>query len=150
MKKSFPIISAIIIGICLAKFMFNQYTYEAKIGTVFKNGEKLSFITYGIYSSKDSMEKECSNLKSYIYSIENDKYYVYLAITKNELNLEKLKGYFNSIGYDVSVRELNVTNESYLELLEQYDILLSKTDDINVIEAISSQSITKYKECDNN
>ncbi len=146
MKKTFPIISAIIIGISLAKLMFNQYDYEAKIGTVFKNGEKLMFVMSGIYSSKDEMESSCSSLKSYIYSLENDKYYVYLAITKNEENFNKLKGYFNRKGYDVSERTLNINNDSYIELLDQYDILLSKTNDDDVIEAIASQSITKYKE----
>ena len=146
MKKTFPIISAIIIGISLAKFMFNQYDYEEKIGTVFKNGEKLMFVMNGIYSSKDEMEASCSSLKSYIYSLENDKYYVYLGITKNLENFDKLKGYFNRKGYDVSERTLNINNDSYIELLDQYDILLSKTNDDDVIEAIASQSITKYKE----
>lgn len=146
MKKSFPIISAIIIGLILSKFMFNQYNYDSKISTVFKNSEKLYFVMFGIYSSKDEMEKETSNLKSYIYSLENDKYYVYLGITKEEKNFDKLKGYFNSIGYDVSERVLNINNDSYIDLLEQYDILLSKTNDNDVIEAIASQTITKYKE----
>ena len=146
MKKSFPIISAIIIGLILSKFMFNQYNYDSKISTVFKNSEKLYFVIFGIYSSKDEMEKETSNLKSYIYSLENDKYYVYLGITKEEKNFDKLKGYFNSIGYDVSERILNINNDSYIDLLEQYDILLSKTNDNDVIEAIASQTITKYKE----
>ncbi len=146
MKKTFPIISAIIIGISLAKFMFNQYDYDAKISTVFKNGEKLMFVMNGIYSSKDEMEASCSSLKSYIYSLENDKYYVYLGITKNLENFDKLKGYFNRKGYDVSERTLNINNDSYIELLDQYDILLSKTNDDDVIEAIASQSITKYKE----
>ena len=146
MKKTFPIISAIIIGISLAKFMFNQYDYDTKISTVFKNGEKLMFVMNGIYSSKDEMEASCSSLKSYIYSLENDKYYVYLGITKNLENFDKLKGYFNRKGYDVSERTLNINNDSYIELLDQYDILLSKTNDDDVIEAIASQSITKYKE----
>ena len=146
MKKTFPIISAIIIGISLAKFMFNQYDYDAKISTVFKNGEELIFVMNGIYSSKDEMEASCSSLKSYIYSLENDKYYVYLGITKNLENFDKLKGYFNRKGYDVSERTLNINNDSYIELLDQYDILLSKTNDDDVIEAIASQSITKYKE----
>ena len=146
MKKSFPVISAIIIGFCLSKFMFNQYNYDSKISTVFKNSEKLYFVMYGIYSSKDEMEQSCSNLKSYIYSLENEKYYVYLGITKEEKNFYKLKGYFNSIGYDVSERILNINNDSYIDLLEQYDVLLLKTNDNDVIEAIASQTITKYKE----
>ena len=146
MKKTFPIISSIIIGLCLAKFMFNQYNYNANISTVFKNSEKIYFVMYGIYSSKDEMEQSCSNLKSYIYSLDNDKYYVYLALTKNLENFNKLKGYFNRVGYDVSERILNISNDSYIDLLDQYDMLLSKTNDDDVIEAIASQTITKYKE----
>lgn len=146
MKKLFPVVSAIIIGICLAKFMFNQYTYEAKISTVFNNGTKVYFLQQGVYSSYESMQTSLTKFNYYIYSLNEDKYYVYVAITKSQENLEKLKEYYKSLGYSIYVKELNINNNDFLNILEQYDILLNKTTEISVIDAIVTQTLTKYEE----
>lgn len=146
MKKLFPVIAAIIIGLCLAKFMFNQYTYGANIDTVFNNGTKVYFLQQGVYSSYESMQTSLSSFTYYIYSLNEDKYYVYVALTKSEENLQKLKDYYNSLGYSIYVKELSVNNSEFLNLLEQYDTLLNKTTEKSVIEAIIVQALAKYEE----
>lgn len=146
MKKMFPIISAIFIGVFLAKFMFNQYNYEDKLSTVFSNGTRVYFLQQGVYSSYESMQTSLSGFSYYIYTLDNDKYYVYVAMTKNNENLEKLKGYYSKLGYSIYVKELNINNLEFLNLLEQYDTLLSKTTETSVIEAIIVQMLTKYEE----
>lgn len=146
MKKIFPVISAIIIGLSLAKFMFNQYNYDGNLSTVFNNGTKVYFIQQGVYSSYESMQTSLASFSYYIYSLENDKYYVYVAITRSEENVEKLKGYYSTLGYSIYVKELNINNIEFLNLLDQYDTLLSKTQENSVIEAITIQALTKYEE----
>lgn len=146
MKKIFPIISAIIIGVCLAKFMFNQYNYNSPLSTVFNNGTKVYFLQQGVYSSYESMQTSLASFSYYIYTLESDKYYVYVAITKSEENLEKLKGYYSNLGYSMYVKELSINNTEFLNLLEQYDTLLLKSSENSVIEAITIQTLTKYEE----
>lgn len=146
MKKFFPIISAIIIGICLAKFMFNQYNYNSPISTVFNNGTKVYFLQQGVYSNYESMQTALASFSYYIYTLEGDKYYVYVAITGSEENLEKLKGYYSNLGYSIYVKELSINNTEFLNLLEQYDTLLLKSSENSVIEAITIQTLTKYEE----
>lgn len=146
MKKTFPIISAIVIGFCLAKFMFNQYNYDANISTVFNNGTKVYFLQQGVYSDYDSMQKSLAGFNYYIYTLKEDKYYVYVSITKSEENLEKLKGYYNDLGYSIYVKEININDNEFLTLLDTYDVLLSKTTEKSVIEAIITQTLSKYEE----
>lgn len=146
MKNAYPIISAIIIGICFSKFMFNQYNYDSKLSTVFSNGTSVYFLQQGVYSSKETMEQNCSSFPHYIYTIDSDKYYVYVAITKSSENLEKLKGYYYNLGYSIYVKELNISNNDFINILEQYDVLLSKSTENSVIEAITTQTLLKYEE----
>lgn len=146
MKNTYTIISAIIIGICLAKFMFNQYEYKSKLTTVFNNGTSVYFLQQGVYSNKESMEQNCANFPHYIYRVEEDKYYVYVALTKDIENLEKLKGYYHNLGYSMYVKELNISNQDFINILEQYDILLSKSTENSVIEAVVTQTLLKYEE----
>lgn len=146
MKKLFPIITAIIIGICLARFMFNQYTYGANVSTVFNNGTKVYFLQQGVYSTMESMQSSLGSFTYYIYNLNDDKYYVYVAITKLEENVNKLKDYYNELGYSIYVKEININNSDFLNILEQYDALLNKTTEKNVIDAITVQSLKKYEE----
>jgi len=146
MKNAYPIISAIIIGLCLAKFMFNQYDYDSKLTTVFNNGTSVYFLQQGVYSTKETMEQNCASFPHYIYTLDNEKYYVYVAITKSNENLEKLKGYYYNLGYSMYVKELNISNQDFINILEQYDILLSKSTENSVIEAVVTQTLLKYEE----
>lgn len=147
LKFLFPLISAIVIGFLLGKFMFNQYDSKSKIKTVFNDrGEKVYFLQQGVYSSKESMEKNTASFDSYIYDLIDDKYYVYVGITKNEKNVEKLQGFFKDMGYIIYVKEFNIDNVSFLESLENFDTMLSNTDSNKTIKSITSQILSKYEE----
>jgi uncharacterized protein YneF (UPF0154 family) len=145
-KLIVPIILCIIVGFFMGQFLINQYDNKEKVTPVFNDQEKVFFIQQGVYSSKESMEKNVTDFAYYIYNIENEKYYVYIGITKESENVEKLKGYFKDIGYDIYVKEITVSNSKFLEALNQYDILLSKTTDKATIKAVCSQILAKYEE----
>lgn len=147
MKKYIgPIISALLVGFLLAKFTIDQYDKKESLKTVFSSYETLYFIQQGVYSSKESMEKNMTDFAYYIYNLEDDKYYTYIGITKSSGNLEKLKGFFENMGYITYIKEFNVESDAFIEVLNQYDNLLSQTDDENTIKAICSQVLSKYEE----
>lgn len=152
MKKTLEvgsILSAIVIGIALAKFMFLQYDSKEDItlpvGSGFDEVE-MSFLQVGVYSSKENMEKNLSTLENYIYVLEDEKFYVYVAITNNSSNSIKLKGYFEEEGYIIYEKKLKVTNSEFIEEIAKYDDLLDKTTDNKAIRVIISNVLTKYKE----
>ncbi len=145
-KYLFPIISSLILGYILATLLFKQYEYDTDIKTVFNNGVKVYFLQQGVYSSVDSMKENMSSFNYYIYSFENDKYYTYIGITKNNDNLTKLKGYYESKGYSIYVKEVDINNNAFITILEQYDNLLATTDSEDTINAIMMQALAKYEE----
>ncbi|NLM62814.1 MAG: hypothetical protein GX190_00675 [Mollicutes bacterium] len=141
-----PVVLCILIGFLLSKFMLNQYQDKQNIVPVFNSGQTLYFFQYGVYSSFESMQDHTQKLSGYIYNYDNNFYYVFIAITASLENVEILKGYFKSIGYDIYVKEFNITDKEFLEILEYYDVLLGKTKEPQAIQAICRQVLEKYKE----
>lgn len=139
-------LSALIIGLLIGRFILNQYTFEGRIVSTFNNGDEVYFIQYGVYSTKESMEESTTSLPYYIYSIEDSKYYVYVGITENEENAQKIKGYYEDLGYIIYVKEFNINNNNFMTVLRQYDSLLKESSDSEVIKTICSQVLNKYEE----
>lgn len=139
-------ILALIIGLVIGRFILNQYAFEGKIVSTFNKQEKAYFIQQGVYSSKENMESATTSLPYYIYTVEDNKYYVYAGITLNLENIDKIKGYYESLGYTTYVKEIYISNNDFITVLNQYDLLLKETEDKQVIGTICSQVLTKYEE----
>ena len=133
-------------GIAIGFYLLNGYEDKENIKLVNLSCEQLIFFKYKEYNNEDEMKKDVLNLNSYIYTKENDKYHVYLAITKNEKNISKIKGFFEKKGYVISEEKIMVSNEHFLKQIENYDLLLQNTDKEEVIEAIISGVLEKYEE----
>lgn len=144
LKNIFPVVLCILIGFFMGNFMFNQYNKDTDAVSI--SGETLYFLQAGVYSSEESMKEAMSNISYYIYTKENNMYYSYVGIVKDKKNLDKLKEYFKSEGYDIYVREIFVSNLSFITVLDQYEILLKETKDNKVIKSIENQILSKYEE----
>ena len=145
-KYIIPIVLALVVGLVLGRFMLNQYNFEGKIIPVMNNKKQAYFIQQGVYSSKESMENNVKDFPYYIYMVDNDKYYVYIGITFLEENMDKIKGYFKQKGYDTYVKEISISDQNFIMVLEQYDSLLKESNDYEVIGTICSQILNKYEE----
>lgn len=98
-------------------------------------------ITYGfIYGvfDKDDFDKETLNLSNYIYKIDNDKYIVYIGLTRNENNIQKLKTYFENKGYDINIQNISI-DDKFKEIIDSCDVLLEKVDNDIQIEKIENK-----------
>ena len=145
MKKYFwSIIFSLFVGLYLGRFMLNQYDGYDIISTSI-GAEKMYFIEYGVYDSLESMKDEMSFFKYYIYDNEGDGYHSYLGITKSYENALKIKEYFNSLGYDIYVREISISNSLFVSVIEQYDLLLNDASG-SAIEDICNQVLNSYEE----
>ena len=132
----------------MGNIMFNQYSNKNEdiAPASLETSKTLYFLQQGVYSNKENMEKNLESFNYYIYSEKDNLYYVYVAITGNEDNLEKIQGYFSNLGYDLYVKEFTVENASFIEVLNQYEGLLKETSDEQAIKTICSQILTKYEE----
>lgn len=145
-KYLFSIFVALTVGFFMGKIFLEQYHDYQGLKVTSNSGEVLYFIQYGEYDSLDEVEKNTLTLTNYIYTIIDNKYYVYIGVTSNKDNLIKLTNHFSSKGYVTYAKEFLITNETFLESLKNYDAILLETTDYTVIDSISSQVLTKYEE----
>lgn len=147
MKKYILSISlALIIGMIFGNFFLKQYEAYEGIKITSNEGESLYFIRYNIYDSIEEMEKGTISLVNYVYTVIDDKYYVYIGITKRADNLIKLNNYFSSLGYKTITEEFLITDTEFLLELENFDNILFNTDDSVVISSVSSLVLERYEE----
>ncbi len=143
-----PISFALLIGIGLGFYFFKEYNVETISIPVISSKETItvSLLQVGVYSNIENMNKALIGTDNYFYTIENDKYHVYVGITSNSDNINKLAGYFKEIGYVTYIKDITVSNDGFVTDLKNYDELLSATDDIEAIKVINSNILTSYKE----
>lgn len=144
-KYILTIIISLLVGFLLSNFLLKQYD-DYKGITVYKEGEMLYFIEYGIFNDYIEMEKNTINLENYIYQINNNKYYVYIGITKNDEVLNKITNYYKNLGYNINTKEFYVTNDKFVSEVENLDKVLLLTDDNVVIGEVISQGLNLYEE----
>lgn len=145
MKRYFwSIFFSLLIGIYLGKFILNQYS-DFNVFPVSFGFNNVYFLQQGVYSNEEIMKSNMSSFNYYIYDVEDDGYHTYLGITKNYENALKVKEYFKKKGYDIYIRENNIKNNSFISVLNQYDILLSGSDK-DSIESICNQVLSSYEE----
>lgn len=129
MKNIKIIILAIIISFFIGFYIIKKY----------KNIDK--DITYGfVYGEydKENFDKETLKLSNYIYRINNNKYTIYLGITRSEKNIEKIKGFLEKKGYSISVRDIKVDNE-FKNFIDHCDKLLEKVNEDKMVEKIENE-----------
>lgn len=144
LKIIIPLIIAIGIGYFFGQIIFNQY--NKNITDVFNEGTKVYFLQQGVYTTPESMEKQTTKVKNYIYTKDKKYYRTYVAITKDSSNVNKLKDLFVKLGNDIYVKETTINNSDFISLLTQYDKLIQKTTDSNSIVDITKEVLIKYKE----
>lgn len=136
---------ALFIGFFLADFFIKQYDDYNGI-KVSNLGYELYFIEYGKYESIDEMEKNTMNLENYIYNVVDDKYYVYIGITELESNANKIVEYYKKMGYETNIKKFGIANKEFIDIIKNYDNLLSNIEDDIAFSSLVSQILTKYEE----
>lgn len=140
LKFVFPLILAIIIGFLSAKIVYALYSNDEK--------EKFNayFLQTGVYTEESNLLKEVKKLDSYIKQKDNDKNYVYAAITGNLENANKLKKIYEKKDIDVYIKKVYISNKEFISNLEQYDVLLSGVDSDEDLLSITKVILSSYEE----
>ena len=144
-KYLFTFLLALITGFFLSVVFIKQYNDFSGI-KVSGTGEELYFIQYGVFSSLESMEKETINLTNYVYSNIENMYYVYIGITKNDDNANKIVKYYKDLGYDTIIKKYEITNKTFLKTIDNYDKILLETNDNTAIASLINETLIKYEE----
>ena len=145
MKKTFLLsIFFITLGTILGIFLRNSY--KDNLLGAFGEGKIYYFLQEGVYSNKDIMTENTKDLNIKLVNEENGKYYVYLGITRDEENVKKIKEIYNTKGYQLYIKEINLSNEEFYNNVTQFDLLIKNTTKEVEILTIEEVVLANYEE----
>lgn len=137
-------LASIILG-ALSAMLLNS-TYKEKLVNTFSEGKTYYFIQEGVYSSKEIMTENTKDIQVKTVDTLNNKYYVYLGITRDNNNAKKIKDIYEKKGYQIYIKEQNLSNEEFYNNVTQFDILVNSTDKASEILTIEEVVLANYEE----
>lgn len=144
MKKAIVLgVFFLIIGIVIG---IKYSSAKTVIENVFSNDTTYYFLQEGVYSSDIVLKENTENLDVKLIDFIEGKYYVYLGITKDENNAQKIKEIYADQGYNIYIKEQKISNEEFSNNLTQFDLLLSNTTDSKEILTITEVILANYEE----
>lgn len=141
-KYLLTIIISLLIGFLLSNFMLKQYDDAVAIMPTFKQEETLYLVQQGVYSSLTSMQENTKNIPYYVYTLDNNLYYVYIGMSLDMDNIEKIRKYYDM---ETIVKSKTITDENFINTLKMNDEVLKQTEDREVIKETINNVLKKYE-----
>ena len=141
-KFIFSLIIAIASGTVLGHTLFEKFKEEEQ--TVFNYKTPVYFLREGVYDNLNYALENANKFATKIIVKDKAKYYLYLAISKNEDNLAMIKKIYNNNNLVVETK--NINNESFLTVLDQMENLLKKTSNNEEKLTIEKVILANYEE----
>ncbi len=141
-KIILSVVFTMLLGIVTAKVVYSKTisSYDKK------SNNTVYFLQLGVYTNKNSMQLDTKSIENKIVTQENDKYYVYVGISKSKKNLEKVSKLYKNDGYNLYIKEMSVLNNEFLVNLEQFDKLIESAKTNEEINTINMVILSSYEE----
>ena len=114
--------------------------------SVFQEDNAYYFLQEGVYSSKEIMQENAGDLTNKLTILEDNKYYVYVGITKTRENAEKIQKIYKDMGYQTYINEMKLDNEEFSNNVVQFDLLVKESDSADDILTIEEVVLANYEE----
>ena len=132
----------IILGFFLGQIIFSD---KIELMKKLQKGDTYYFLGEGIYNSYDSIQNNI-NINRKIIESKNNKYYVYVGITRDKEVLEKLKEIYKKKNISLYTKEIILSSPEFKTNVEQFDLLIKNTKDYDQILTIEEVVIANYEE----
>ena len=142
-KKIFYLLIILTSGIILGRKI---YLATENIEVTFNEENTYYFLQEGVYSSKQIMEENIKNMNIKAVDNQDNKYYVYLGITRDEDIAKRLKSIYEEEGYQIYIKEKTLSNDEFLNNVTQFDLLINNTTSIKEILTIEEVVLANYEE----
>ncbi len=134
----------LVTGLIIGNNIYNKIDFA--LLSTFNENDEYYLIQQGIYNDKESMQKETRDINPKVYEFKDDKYYVYVGITGNKDNYDKIKNIYDSKGIKVNLRKIKINDDEFKNNINQLDILIENTnvtEEIFTIEEVILSSFNK-------
>jgi hypothetical protein len=130
----------VIIGFFLGQILFGD---KIELIKKLQKGDTYYFLEEGVYTDYNNIQ---NNINRRIIENKNNKYYVYIGITRDKEVLEKLKSIYEKDNINIKVKEKILESQEFKTNVEQFDLLIKQTEDNNQIITIEEVVIANYQE----
>ena len=126
-------------------FFIGQILFGDKIELIkrLQKGDTYYFLEEGVYTDYNNIQ---SNINRRIIENKDNKYHVYIGITRDKKVLDKLINIYENKNINVSIKEIILESEEFKTNVEQFDLLIRNTKDTNQILTIEEVVIANYQE----
>jgi hypothetical protein len=134
-----PLVVSMLFGYVCGKLVYQ--VYEDKIDDKLSSS-RLYLVENGEYLTYDSMREE-NNGSNYIYYKDDDSYKTVIGITGNEVNIDKIRSLYDTT---VRVNEYYISNDYLNDKQDEYDVMLSNTDDMREVREVVDNILNLYRD----
>lgn len=136
-KKILVVFVALLIGGCIAYFMFSR-EYELD-----SNKVMVKAFQVGVFTNYDNALKVANRNNGIVVS-DDSLYRVYVSILSSQEAVNKMKEYYDSIGLHYYLRDIEV-NDEFLNNIKNTEelLIISNSDTYNIINL---NVLNKYEE----
>ena len=136
--------TSIFISVLIGIFIFTMYRNSVDdVISMVNEEESFYMLMYGTYNSKDKINK--LDIDNYFVINTNNYYEVYVGITKNLENANKIRGIYKEKGNSIYIREKNISNLELIEFIKDKEVDIENKSNEEIIN-IENEIINKYKE----
>ena len=123
-----------------------MYKVAPKSVSAFNENNNYYFIQEGVYSSSSNMKENIKDLPNKLIVLEDDKYYVYVGITKDKKIAERLKKIYKDQGIQTYIKDVSIDNEEFSNNVTQFDLLVNESSSVDDILTIEEVILANYEE----
>lgn len=134
----------VIFGFLMGEVIFTNK--DVILDSINNRSERYYFLQEGIYSDQEILENNLSKITHKIIDYNNDKFYVYVGITKNKDVADKLQRIYEQQGIQVIQKEKALDNEEFSNDVTQFDLLINATNEKEEILTIEEVVLAGYDE----
>ena len=146
MKKTIIwVLLALISGALLGKFTFDRYE-NIDTKNVISYDNYVFMLKYSTYNNLDEISYMVTSVYRYIYIEKENTITAYVAIAKTKENINKIKDIYNTKNINLEVTKEKIDNEEFIQNLNEYEKLLSASDDEKSLLIIEKQILSCYEE----
>lgn len=138
-----PIICSLLLGYLCASFIFNQYGINT---FAFSEKNNIYYLQCGSYTTYDASLTEIEGIKDKITIKEDNNYYSYIGMTTSTTVAENIKKLYLDKDIDIYIKEGYIDNDTFINQLSQYDILLENCNTIEEVNSVLKTILATYNE----
>ena len=133
----------ILLGFLLGEFLF---TDKIELIKRLQKGDTYYFLEEGVYTDLSKINNKLTDIGKRVIVNKDNKYYVYVGITKDLEVLEKLKKIYEDKNINIYPKEIILSSNYFSVNVDQFDLLIKDTKDIDQILTIEEVVLSNYEE----